>query len=367
GWATASWSTSGNPPGRSDQPWTSSTSSRRPVSPRPTSAAPPARGGARAAATSAGTSTSPPGSPPRRSAVRSWSATACPRQRRSRASPSPKSGRSSSRGSPAPSGSWRPADRSQPAAERLGQATEPDRAELERRGVPALEVEAGPPSRLLTGGKPGPLAELVGDGLGRPAEVADHLGVDLMRFGAAAPAGELAGGLEGPPGAVRQRQVEVEADVDDHAGGAQRGVGEHAEPGPRDVEPPQLVGKPLGVQCPALAVPGDPGELREARQALPRHPGGADLQVVAWHPLVEDDGQLLPGREPLPAADGPPGPARARQVLTRRRVVGGPGGGVGAGRHPDHPSGRGDVEVGAVQLLDRLVVTVLEPSTVGVV
>lgn len=130
--------------------------------------------------------------------------------------------------------------------------------------MPALEVEARPPSRLITGGKPGPLAELVGDGLGWPAKVANHLGVNLMRFGAAAFAQELAGCFEGPPGAVRQWQVEVDADVDDHAGSAQRGVGEHAKPAPWDIEPAQLVGKPLGVQCPALAVPGNSGELREA-------------------------------------------------------------------------------------------------------
>src|SRR5512132_2210776 len=120
------------------------------------------------------------------------------------------------------------------------------------RVAPARGRQARLPSRLVTRGQPGPLAELVGDRLGGPAKVANHFGVNLMRFGAAALAQELAGCLKGPPGAVRQWRVEVDADVDGHAGGTQRGVGE-----------------PLGIQCPALAVPGTPENFAKRDRCLP--------------------------------------------------------------------------------------------------
>src|SRR5690242_18072447 len=75
------------------------------------------------------------------------------------------------------------ADRGQ----RLGEAVQADRAEAERGGVPALQVElSGAPHGLLAGGQPAALAELVGDGLAGPAEVADHLGVHPVRLGPAA-------------------------------------------------------------------------------------------------------------------------------------------------------------------------------------
>jgi phenylacetate-CoA ligase len=144
-----------------------------------------------------------------------------------------------------------------------GQVTQADRAEVQRGGVPPLEVEAGPLPGVLPGRQPAPLPQLVGDGLSRPAEVADHLGPDPVRFGPAPLAQDLARLGEGPPGAVGQRQVQVDADVDDHARGAQRRSAQHAEPGARLGKPAKLIGQALGVQGPALAVPADERGLGE--------------------------------------------------------------------------------------------------------
>jgi len=116
------------------------------------------------------------------------------------------------------------------AGQRVGQAAEADRAQAQRGGMPALEVEAFPrgplpPPGFIPGREPASFAELVGDGLARPAEVADYLGVHPVRLGAASLLEHLAGHAERPAGAVGQRQVQVDADVDDHPRGAQRRSG----------------------------------------------------------------------------------------------------------------------------------------------
>src|SRR6266851_692871 len=99
-------------------------------------------------------------------------------------------------------------------AQGFGEVGETDGAEIEGCGVPALEVEAGLPAGFGSGGEPGALTELVGDGLAGPAEVAHHLGVHAIRLGAAAVPEDRTRPLEGPSRSVGQREVEVDADVD---------------------------------------------------------------------------------------------------------------------------------------------------------
>ena len=133
--------------------------------------------------------------------------------------------------------------------------------------MPLLQVERWVPHGLLAGRQPAALAQLVGDGLAGPAEVADHLGVHPVRLGPAALAQHLAGPLERPPGAVGQRQVQVDADVDDHPGRAQRRSAEHAEPGARLTEPAELVGQPFGVPSAASVM-----AISSSRAAYPSGP-----------------------------------------------------------------------------------------------
>src|SRR5579859_7198322 len=109
--------------------------------------------------------------------------------------------------------------------------------------MPALEVEARPLRGLLPGRQPGTLAELVGDSLRGPAEVAGYLGPHPARLARDQAAQQLAGVLEGPSGAVGPRQVQVDADVDDHPGRADRLAAQHAQARARLGEPAELVGQ----------------------------------------------------------------------------------------------------------------------------
>jgi hypothetical protein len=81
---------------------------------------------------------------------------------------------------------------------------------------------------------------------------------------------------------------------------------------------------------------------------------------------MKDGGQLGPGREALSTAKRPPSAARSGQILARRCVVGGPGGGAAREGDLDGAQRLGDVEMGAVQLLQRPVVPLLQPCLVGV-
>ena len=166
--------------------------------------------------------------------------------------------------------------------------------------------------------EPHPLADLVADRLAGQPEVA----VDLARHEVG---GELAA-LDhererelGRPGLARvvalvggDRELEVHADVDDDAHRAHRLRPQHPELVRGVVEVAELAHEPLGVERPALGVPG---RARERALVAAQRVGEVahlrDLQVMAGDALVVADRHLAPEREARLAERRVPGAARA--------------------------------------------------------
>src|SRR5271157_98707 len=170
---------------------------------------------------------------------------------------------------------------------------------------------------------PDALAHSVGGGLAGPTQIPVELEAQrflrLRAMGAQkrpCPAGV-------PYPAVGSGQPAVHTDVDHHAGGAKPLCVQHAHSLTRVAEITELGHQPLGVQRPALAVPGHPAaEPAPAVQHVGQHDCAADLQVMARHTLVIHRGGLLPGvKRRDPRRDRPPHPARAAQVLRWAGVV----------------------------------------------
>src|SRR5262245_20217111 len=118
-------------------------------------------------------------------------------------------------------------------------------------------------------------------------------------------------------------ELQVHADVDDHSRCTKRLRVEHPELLAGILEVAEVVHQALGVECPALAVPGDP-----AHQPLPpveqigTHDRLSDLKVMPWDTLVVDRRHVSPGGEVLdPLWDSPPDPPGPAEILTRRGVV----------------------------------------------
>src|SRR3954453_3360562 len=180
------------------------------------------------------------------------------------------------------------------AGQRLPHGVEAERPEVEGGAVERLEVErrALPGPHLLAGLEPDPLAHLVGGRLRRPAEVAVDLEDDGGVIHPAVLAHELQAELAGPALArveaervvARDLELEVHTDVDDHPGRAEPLSVEHPQLVGRVLEVAEVVHQPLGVQRPALTVPGHP-----AQAALPavEHVAAVHrlraLQVVTGH------------------------------------------------------------------------------------
>ena len=221
-------------------------------------------------------------------------------------------------------------------------------------------------TRLLAQRQPQALADRVRRRLPRPAEVAveleaqealGHVGVRrqecprlVVRPGAPT---NLGGSVE----------TAVHADVDDDARGAQRLPVEHAEAGGVVRVEAELVHEALGVQGPALRVPGRPRPHAappvEQARAVHRLP---DLQVMAGDALVVDGRQFAPRAEPFDALrHRPPHASGAGEILARAGVVD-----AARGRGRDHALDAthrvGDVEVRVRQSADGGVSARLHPG-----
>ena len=113
----------------------------------------------------------------------------------------------------------------------------------------------------------------------------------------------------------------MQSDVHDHAGGAQALRIQHAHAEARIVHVAQLGHELFGVERPTLAMTRVPRHRAAPQIEIFLHQRGAELQVVAWHALVVDGGQLLPGVEGVLALwHGPPHAARAGEVIARRSI-----------------------------------------------
>ena len=162
----------------------------------------------------------------------------------------------------------------------------------------------------------------------------------------------------------------MHADVDDHACSPEALGVKHSHPVAGIVEPAQLGHQTLGVERPALAVPGYPAaQPAPPVELIGEHHRPPDLQMVAGNTFVEHRRRLLPRMEGVDAVGNrPPHPARAGQVLG--------GGGVvdAAGVRRCDPAFQvaqrfGDVEVVVGQRIHRAVGQILHPlpESVGAV
>src|SRR5215475_6098857 len=109
------------------------------------------------------------------------------------------------------------------------------------------------------------------------------------------------------------------------------------------------------------AHPGDPAV---PRQPVARHAGRAELEVMTGYAFVEDGRQFLPHTELAPTAEWPPRASGSRQVLARRRVVGGTRTRAGGQDRVDGTKCRVQIEVNTVEAGDRGVVLLLQPRLV---
>src|SRR6185436_10131182 len=185
------------------------------------------------------------------------------------------------------------------AVEGRPQDVEADGAEVEVVAMEDLEIEGRALARLrrVARREPDPLPDLVRRRLPRPAQVAVELEAQILVRDPAVRPHELPAqfrrpplaGVEGERVVARDLQFQVHSEVDDHPRRAERLAVEHAELVARVGEVAQLVHEALGVQRPALAVPGHP-----AQQPLPAveqlRPVGrlGNLQVMAGGALVVD-------------------------------------------------------------------------------
>ena len=113
----------------------------------------------------------------------------------------------------------------------------------------------------------------------------------------------------------------VHPGVDDQPARAHRVGGQHAHPVERRGVQPHLVGQPLGVEPPALAVRRDEQPLAELGDVL-ELAGDAELQVVARDALVVAGVLDLEAAPALGVGDVHEEDAAAGAVLGRREVVG---------------------------------------------
>ena len=115
----------------------------------------------------------------------------------------------------------------------------------------------------------------------------------------------------------------MHADVDDHPGGPETLGIKHSHPVAGIVEPAQLGHQTLGVERPALAVPGNPAaQPAPPVELIGEHHRPPDLQMVPGDTFVEHRRRLLPRMEGVDAGGNrPPHPARAGQVLGGAGVV----------------------------------------------
>src|SRR6185437_1786819 len=234
------------------------------------------------------------------------------------------------RGSHRLGGRGRGRENLQPGQRRL-ERVEAEAAERERLAVELLEVERRALARLRVraGLKPDPLAQLVGRRLARPAEIAVELEAQHLVADPHVRAQELPGQFRVPglalvpAGARGDRQLQVHAEVDDDPGGAQHLSVEHAEQVAGILQVAEFFHQPLGIQSPALAVPGDPAhQPAPAVELFALVDGLRDLQVVTGDALVEHGGDLAPGGELLDAVGHrPPHSAGPGEVLAWRGVV----------------------------------------------
>src|SRR3954453_15268648 len=197
-------------------------------------------------------------------------------------------------------------DRASEPGQRLAQRVEAEGTQIQRVPVEGLEVEVGTLSvpRLVPGLHPDALTDLVRRRLSRPAQVtlpleAQHLlghpGVRPQELPAQLRCPAFAG-TEAERVVPRDLQLEVHADVDDHPRRAQRLTVQHAQPVARIRQVAEIVHEPLGVQGPALPVPGAPAEQPlPAVEQIGAEQRLADLQVMAGYALVVDGGDLTPG------------------------------------------------------------------------
>src|SRR6266511_2894018 len=257
------------------------------------------------------------------------------------------------------------------ACELALELSEPHRTEVQRAGVERLQVEraAASPPRLVARRQPHALADLVADGLARPAEVPVDLAAhEVLRHPTAALHRERQGEVGGPrlagviPLVAGDGQLEVQADVDDDAHRAQRLRPQHAELVRGVVEVAELTHEALGVQRSSFCVPGPASERPlETTELLGQIADLRDLEMMAGDALVVADGHLAPEWETCLPECRVPRTAGAAEVLGRARVVHR----RRAARRGDHRldplDGVRDVEVHAVELGDRRVEQVLQP------
>ena len=155
---------------------------------------------------------------------------------------------------------------------------------VEDGGVEVTDVEGGsqPGPGLLAQPQDLALPDEIPQRLAGQGDIAIYLRVDKLLGHGRVRQGELPGPRPAP--AARMQSA-----VDDEPDGAPGGTAEHAEPLYVVRVQAELVGQPLGVQAPALAVWHDVEprlQQRQVRQEL--HPG--ELRVMSGHPFVEGGG-----------------------------------------------------------------------------
>ena len=146
------------------------------------------------------------------------------------------------------------------------------------------DLEFGPQCRLRLGPRlqDRHLAQIVGERLGRPGDVAVDLGADLV-LGERRVVPQV--GDRPVPGPTHG----VDAGVDHQAGCAPGLVAQHAEPLVRSLVHAHLLAQGLAVERPALAISADVALATELRLALGLGRQG-HLERVSWRRFVQGQG-----------------------------------------------------------------------------